>query len=105
MVTDFSAAEKDSGVKLCMLVQLLSVMSFSHFGKLWLTWSHGGSITSGMYAATDWMQAAPACEARWGFGTGCCGSVGHSELGTVVLLMATWWDLRLVSLLTHLFMH
>ena len=51
------------------------------------------------------MQAVAACEARWGFGTGRCGSVGHSELGTVVLLMATWWDLRLVSLLTHLFMH
>jgi len=38
-----------SGVKLCMLVLLLSSgMSLSHFGELWLTWSHGGSITSGM---------------------------------------------------------
>jgi len=35
---DFSAAEKDSGVKLCMLVRLLSGMSFSHFGELG---SHG----------------------------------------------------------------
>jgi len=34
-VTDFSAAEKDSGVKLRMLVPLLSGMSFSHFGELW----------------------------------------------------------------------
>jgi len=34
MVTGFSAAEKDSSVKLCMLVQLLSGMSFSHFGEL-----------------------------------------------------------------------
>ena len=33
---DFSAAEKDSSVKLCMLVRLLSGMSFSHFGELWL---------------------------------------------------------------------
>jgi len=32
---DFSAAEKDSSVKLCMLVRLLSGMSFSHFGELW----------------------------------------------------------------------
>jgi len=31
-VTDFSAAEKDSGVKLRMLLRLLSGMSFSHFG-------------------------------------------------------------------------
>jgi len=34
-VTDFSAAEKDSGMKLRMLVPLLSGMSFSHFGELW----------------------------------------------------------------------
>ena len=35
MVTDFSAAEEDSGVKLCKLVQLLSEMSFSDFGEVW----------------------------------------------------------------------
>jgi len=35
-VTDFSAAEKDSGVKLRTLVQLLYGMCFSHFGELWL---------------------------------------------------------------------
>jgi len=40
--------EKDSGVKLCVLVRLLSGMSFSHFDEFWLTWSHGGGITSGM---------------------------------------------------------
>jgi len=33
-VMDFSAAEKDSGVKLCMLVRLLSGMSFSYFGEV-----------------------------------------------------------------------
>jgi len=35
--TDFSAAEKasSSSVKLCVLVQLLSKMHFSHFGELW----------------------------------------------------------------------
>jgi len=32
MVTDFSPAGKDSYVKLCMLLRLLSGMSFSHFG-------------------------------------------------------------------------
>jgi len=32
---DFSAAEKDSGVKLWTLSRLLSGMSLSHFGELW----------------------------------------------------------------------
>jgi len=44
-VTRFSAVEKDSGVKLCMLVRLLSGMSFSHFGEPWLAGSHGCGIT------------------------------------------------------------
>jgi len=43
-------------------------MNFSDFGELWLAGSHGGGITSGMYAATNWMQAAAPGEARWGFG-------------------------------------
>ena len=47
-VTDFSAAEKDRGVIFCMRGQLLSAMSFSHFGELWLAGSYGGGITSGM---------------------------------------------------------
>ena len=47
-VTDFSAAKKGSGVKLRMLVRLLSGQVFSHFGELRLAWSHGGGITSGM---------------------------------------------------------
>ena len=63
-VTDFSVAKKDSSVKLRMLVQLLSGQVFSHFGELWLAWSHGGGITSGM---SD-IQIA----------------VGQSELGTSV---------------------
>jgi len=45
-----------SGVKLCMLVRLLSGMSFSHLGELWLAWTHGGGITSGMYGSTHWCQ-------------------------------------------------
>ena len=63
-VTDFSVAEKDSGVRRCTLVRLLSVMSFSYFGELRLAWSHGAGITSGMYAATNWIQAAAPDEAR-----------------------------------------
>jgi len=31
-----------------MHVGLLSGQAFSHFGELWLAWSHGGGITSGM---------------------------------------------------------
>ena len=34
-VTDFSAAENDSGVKHRMLVRVLSGVSFSHFGEVW----------------------------------------------------------------------
>ena len=56
-----------------------------------------------MYAASDWMKAAALGEAWWGFGIGCRGSVGHSELGAAALLKAVWWDLHLASLLTVLF--
>jgi len=102
MVTDFSAAEKDSGVKLCMLVRLLSGMSFSHFGELWLAWSHGGGITSGLYTSTHWCHAAAPGEARnwvpW------LGSVVQSELGKSASRKAVWWDLCLASLLTHFFL-
>jgi len=86
-----------------MSVQLLSGQVFSHFGELWLAGSYGGGITSGMYEAINCMQAAASGEARWGFGIGCRGSVGQSELGAAALLKAVWWDLRLASLLTHLF--
>jgi len=44
---DFFVAEKDSLVKLCMVVQLLSGQVFSHFGAVWLAWSHCGGITLG----------------------------------------------------------
>jgi len=43
--------KKDRGVKFCMPVQLLSGMSFSQFGELWLVESHGGGITPGMYVS------------------------------------------------------
>jgi len=78
-------------------------MSFSHFGELWLAGSHGGGIISGMYSTTDWMQAAAPGEALWAFGIGCRGSMGQSESGAAALLKAVWWDLRLASLLMHLY--
>ena len=89
MVTDFSKAEKDSGVKLCVVIQLLSMMSSSHFGELGLAGSHGGSITSGIYAVTNWMQAAAPGKTRWGFGIGFHGSVGQSELGAAAVGFAS----------------
>ena len=81
-----------------MRVRLLSGQVFSHFGELWLAVSHGWGITSGIYASMYWSHAATLGE--------------HSELGAVArwavgmggaLLKAVWWDLRLASLLTHLF--
>ena len=47
-VMDFSAAEKVSGAKLCIILWLLASMSFSHFGELWLAGSHGGRIACGI---------------------------------------------------------
>ena len=39
-----------------MLVRLLLGQVFAQFGELWLSWSHGGGITSGM----SYIQIAPA---------------------------------------------
>jgi len=43
-----TVTEKDSGVKLCTLVGLLSRQVSSHFGELRFACSHGGGVTSGM---------------------------------------------------------
>jgi len=85
---DFSAAEK--GVKFCMRLGLLSGQIFSPFRELWLAGSHGGDISSGMSierCRSSYIEIA----------------VGHWEPGAAALLEAVWWDLRLASLLTHLF--
>ena len=82
-VTDFSAAEKDRGVKFCVRVGLLSGHVFCHFGELWLGWIHGGGITSVM----SYIKVA----------------MGQSELEVAASLKAAWWNLLLASLLTHLF--
>ena len=93
MITDLSAVKKDSVMKLCVLVRLLSGQFFSHFGELWLTWSHVGGITSGM---------------RWPIiETGSTTNMPQirvpSEMGAAPPRKAVWWDLCLASLLTHLF--
>jgi len=64
MVTDFSAAKNDSGVKLCMLVRLQCGQVFSHFGELW---PRGGfpprkpTGTSGMIEIAPGRKTSPAC--------------------------------------------
>jgi len=65
----------------CMCVRLLSGEVFSHFVELWLAESHGGGITSGMYAATNWMQGAAPGETQWGFGIGCLARWGSRNWG------------------------
>jgi len=70
-VTDFSAAENDSGVKLRTLLRLLSGQVFSHFGELWLAGSLGGGITSGMsYIEIAVGQSELVAVAWWAFGIG-----------------------------------
>jgi len=84
---DFSAAEIDRGVKLCMLVRLLSGMSFCHFG--------GQRSRS---PGTKNAQHDARIDALWSWVSGAFG------IGAVVAwCKAVWWDLRLASLLTHLF--
>ena len=64
-------AEKDRGVKFCMRVQLLDGQVFSHFGELWLAWSHSGGITSGMsYIEIAVGQSESGAVAWWAFGIG-----------------------------------
>ena len=68
-VGDFSAAEKDMGVKFCTHVRLLSGQVCSDFGELWLAWSHGGGITSGMsYIEIALGQSELGAVAWWTFG-------------------------------------
>jgi len=70
-VTDFSAAEKDRGMKFCMHVQLLSRQVFSQFGELWLAWSRDGGITFGMsYIEIAVGQSELGAVARWAFRIG-----------------------------------
>jgi len=69
---DFSAAEKDSGVKLRLFVQLLSGMSFSHFDELW--------PRGGFPEAYTQITPGKNFAARLG---------RQSESGAV------WWDMRL----------
>jgi len=47
--------------------------------------SHGGGITSGMYASMHWSQVAAPGKAQWAIRIGCRGSVGN----LFVCLLAT----------------
>ena len=80
MVTNFSAAEKDSGVKLGLLVRLLSGMSFSQFDEVW---PRGGSPPPEAYFRDDtnltWEKISR--EARWAVG----------------IAGAVWWNFRLAD--------
>ena len=88
-VAVFSVVEKGRDVKFCMHIGLLPGQIFSPFGELWLAGSYvGGGITSRMTVS------ARSCASAWH---------GQSELGAAASRKAVWWDLRLASLLTHLF--
>jgi len=66
-VTGFAVAEKDNRVKLCVLVRLLSGMSFSHFGELWPRGSSPRSLSMkrcarrGVGAPYGWMCILLLC--------------------------------------------
>jgi len=85
--------KKDRGVKFCIRVRLLSREVFSHFGELWIAGSDGNGITSEMSC----IEVAVG-QTELGLMI-----VGHLELRAGASRKAVWWDLRLASLLTHLF--
>jgi len=122
MVTDFSAAEKVSGVKLCMLLRLLSGMNVSHFGgqrsKVKVTRDKNAISDANTHPCEyEWYALAARCKQRaaaadgrisW-LARGDFGGLralarlnGQSESGVAASRKAVWWDLRLASLLTHL---
>jgi len=102
-VTDFPAAEKVRGMKFCVRVRLLSGQVFSHLGELWLAGSHVGDITSGMsYIHITPLKRCVYTNHTWEKNFA-ARLAGQSELGAAASLKAVWWDLRLASLLTHLF--
>jgi len=93
---DFSAAEKDRGMKVCMRVRLSGPV-FSHFGELWLAESHCDGITSGMgykSGAPGQQRTARHCNTSWMSYIEI--AVRHSELGVAALLKAVWWDLIII---------
>jgi len=88
-----SGGKKDSGVKLRMLLRLLSGMSFSHFGKLW---PRSGSPEA-------YIQTAPGKDRTW-LGKKCKSHLGKNRtwnknfaarLGGQSELGAVWCDMRL----------
>jgi len=108
-VTDFSAAERDRGVKFCMRVGLLSGQVFSPFGELWLAGVTGAALLHEVCGHLTCMPPmhliAPAHEASstYHLPAPTARVSGHSELGAVALRKPVWRDLHLASLLMHLF--
>ena len=90
-VTDFSATEKDKGVKFCIVrLGLLSAMIFSNFGGQ--RSKVEDTRDKNALSAANAMRASTHCGRE---------SVGHSELGAGASRQAVWCDLRLASLLRH----
>jgi len=93
MVTDFSAAEKDSGVKFlhpCYYLDrsspILEVKGQGHQGRKMPI--HKASWQPGPQSVKKHLIEI---------------AVEQSELGAAALLKAVWWELCLASLLTRLF--
>jgi len=76
-----------------MCVGLLFVQVFSPFGELWLTGSHGE------WWHNVWDEPFLIRSAAWHWSQ----RPQQSELEAAALLKVVWWDLRLASLLVHLF--
>ena len=89
-VTDFSAAEKARGMKFCMLVQDRSSPILVNFGLEQLNTRSFGqflhiapgkrNLVYDRQVHKSHLGTKTCKEARWGFGIGCRGSAGHSEL-------------------------
>ena len=104
----FLSGGKNRGVKFCIPVQLLSGQVFSNFGSqrskvkvtrdknaLSAANTHPGAYEWYVVAATSvHQQRTSTDEARWAVGIWAAAS-----------LKAVWCDLRLASLLTHLFFY
>jgi len=80
-----------------MHVRLLFEQVFSHFGEVWLAWSHGDGITSGMsYIEAAAGRSELGAMARWAVGIG-GGAVAYGASDSVRLL--TLRELQMLVLL------
>ena len=82
-VTDFSAAEKDRGVKFACVLACYPDRSSPLLVNIGSRGVTGVAALSGMHAAND-------ASLRDSMNGACGGSVGQSELGAAALLNAVW---------------